>query len=80
MIPFSEQIFNRYQLPSHFPHMKVLLMKILAQNFVKMKDNTDWHNKQKHGKLSHNILKHYRKKHTNCRPLDIKTVSYYENR
>jgi hypothetical protein len=55
-------------------------MKILAQNFVKMKDNTDWHNKQKHGKLSHNILKHYRKKHTNCRPLDIKTVSYYENR
>jgi len=26
-------------------------MKLNAQNFVQMKDNTGWHNKQKCGKL-----------------------------
>jgi len=50
MIPFIEQIFNRHQLPSHFPYMQVLLIKLIAQNFVQMKDNTGWHNKQKCGK------------------------------
>jgi len=40
MILFIEQTFNRYQLPSHFPSTQVLLMKLIAQNFVQIKDNT----------------------------------------
>jgi hypothetical protein len=51
MLPLGEKIFNAYQLQSHFPYMKVLLTKLRAQNFIKMKDNTGWYNKQQCGKL-----------------------------
>jgi hypothetical protein len=57
-------------------------MKLIAQNFVKMKDNTVWHNKQNVQSHNENHITYQNiteTKHTNCRPLNIKTVSYYEN-
>jgi hypothetical protein len=51
MLTFSEEILNGYQLQSYFTYMKVRLMKLRAKNFIQMKDNTGWHNKQKCGKL-----------------------------